>query len=256
MIGMSPLDRLSWLTDVATDARLSVAAIRVAAVLARRQNEKTGRLNPSAWRLSADTQLTDRAVRAAIKQLEQVGRIKVDRAESGGRGRANSYVLVFPETLNGETLNGDSLNTDSGNSSSENTEQPFRKTVNGRSGRTREVNKGNNKGSVKGKKSLYTPEFLQAWDAYPNREGGDSKSEAFKSWSARLREGHSPEDLIAGAKRYSAFCDATAKTGTAFVKQARTFFGPSDPPHFRQPWTAATPSKPGERSIVYQTADF
>ncbi|MEI1656947.1 DNA-binding protein, partial [Escherichia coli] len=38
----------------------------------------------------------------------------------------------------------------------------------------------------------YSPEFEQAWQEYPKRAGGNSKSAAFKAWKARLREGIKP----------------------------------------------------------------
>ncbi len=89
----------------------------------------------------------------------------------------------------------------------------------------------------------YTDDFLSAWAEYPPRAGGNSKSDAFKAWNARLREGHKPGDMIAGVKRYRAFCDAAERTGTAFVKQAASFFGPSDPPHFLEPWQVPAPTQ-------------
>ncbi|WP_137518440.1 DNA-binding protein, partial [Escherichia coli] len=38
----------------------------------------------------------------------------------------------------------------------------------------------------------YSPEFEQAWQEYPKRAGGNSKSAAFKAWKARIREGIKP----------------------------------------------------------------
>lgn len=95
----------------------------------------------------------------------------------------------------------------------------------------------------KEKTNKYTAAFLTAWAEFPQRAGGNSKSDAFKAWNARLREGHKPEDMIAGVKRYRLFCDAAERTGTAFVKQAASFFGPSDPPHFLEPWQASAPTQ-------------
>lgn len=70
----------------------------------------------------------------------------------------------------------------------------------------------------------YSPEFEQAWQEYPKRAGGNSKSAAFKAWKARLREGIKPEVMLDGVKRYAAWVRATGNTGTQFVKQAATFF--------------------------------
>ncbi|MFI7783490.1 replication protein [Citrobacter amalonaticus] len=90
-------------------------------------------------------------------------------------------------------------------------------------------------------KQDYSPEFETAWQAYPKRAGGNSKSAASKAWKARLKDGVKPEDMLAGVKRYAAYVKATGSVGTQFVKQAATFFGPDR--HFEEPWQ--TPSAPG-----------
>ncbi|HGP2816258.1 TPA: replication protein [Salmonella enterica] len=90
-------------------------------------------------------------------------------------------------------------------------------------------------------KQDYSPEFETAWQAYPKRAGGNSRSAAFKAWKARLKDGVKPEDMLAGVKRYAAYVKATGSVGTQFVKQAATFFGPDR--HFEEPWQ--TPSAPG-----------
>ncbi|MDG1642965.1 DNA-binding protein [Klebsiella huaxiensis] len=90
-------------------------------------------------------------------------------------------------------------------------------------------------------KQDYSPEFETAWQAYPKRAGGNSKSGAFKAWKARLKDGVKPEDLLAGVKRYAVYARATGSVGTQFVKQAATFFGPDR--HFEESWQA--PSAPG-----------
>ena len=87
----------------------------------------------------------------------------------------------------------------------------------------------------------YSPEFEQAWQEYPKRAGGNSKSAAFKAWKARLREGIKPETMLDGVRRYAAWVRATGNTGTQFVKQAATFFGPDR--HFEESWQQ--PAAPG-----------
>ncbi|WP_277973292.1 DNA-binding protein [Pantoea agglomerans] len=90
-------------------------------------------------------------------------------------------------------------------------------------------------------KQEYSPEFETAWKAYPKRAGGNPKPSAWKHWKARLKEGVGPDDMLAGVQRYAAYCRATGNTGTQFVKQAATFFGPDR--HFDETWQA--PSAPG-----------
>ncbi len=74
----------------------------------------------------------------------------------------------------------------------------------------------------------------QAWLAYPKRAGGNSKSAAFKAWKARLNEGVKPETMLEGVKRYAGWVSAMGNSGTQFVKQAVTFFGPDR--HFEESW--------------------
>ncbi|EMK4928618.1 replication protein, partial [Escherichia coli] len=80
----------------------------------------------------------------------------------------------------------------------------------------------------------YSPEFEQAWQEYPKRAGGNSKSAAFKAWKARLNEGVNPETMLEGVKRYAGWVSAMGNSGTQFVKQAVTFFGPDR--HFEESW--------------------
>jgi hypothetical protein len=74
--------------------------------------------------------------------------------------------------------------------------------------------------------SNYSPEFEQAIALYPRRPG-DSKVAAYQAWRARLNEGVTPIDLLAGVKRYSAYVKILG-TEPQFIKQASSFFGPKE----------------------------
>ena len=76
--------------------------------------------------------------------------------------------------------------------------------------------------------------FSECWEAYPKRLGGNSRVQAEKQYRARLKAGTPPADLLAGVQRYAAFIRATEREGTAYVKQASTFFGTGE--HWREPW--------------------
>lgn len=71
---------------------------------------------------------------------------------------------------------------------------------------------------------------------YPPRAGDQGWPKALRAAHERIREGHTPEQLIDGARRYAAFCLSTGKIGTEYAKQAATFLGPDK--SFLQPWTA------------------
>lgn len=109
-------------------------------------------------------------------------------------------------------------------SSTENGTQNLLQPINNQSSNTRATAGG------------YTHDFETAWSAYPKRAGGNSKKEAFKAWEARIKAGVPAEVMIAGVERYRAFCDASGSTGTQFVKQAASFFGPGD--HYESDWEA------------------
>jgi len=76
--------------------------------------------------------------------------------------------------------------------------------------------------------------------AYPERAGDQGWSKAARAANARIGEGHTTAEFLAGARRYAAFCEATGKIGSEYVKQACTFLGPDKA--FLLPWHA--PPKP------------
>ncbi len=70
---------------------------------------------------------------------------------------------------------------------------------------------------------IYPNEFEQVWSVYPKRAGGNSKSDAFKAWNARIRDGTTTAEILAGVERYAAFVKAEGILNTQYVKQAKTF---------------------------------
>ena len=94
-------------------------------------------------------------------------------------------------------------------------------------------------------KKIYPDEFEQVWAIYPRRAGGNSKSDAFKAWHARIRDGTAAEEIYSGVVRYAAFVTAEGSLNTQYVKQAKTFFGPGM--HFSEPW--AIQLAPGTRDL-------
>lgn len=76
--------------------------------------------------------------------------------------------------------------------------------------------------------------WIDAKLRYPNRAGGHNDRGAQHAWRARLREGHTWDELFGGMDRYHAYCVATGKVGTEFVMQRKTFCGPAK--HFLEEW--------------------
>ena len=99
---------------------------------------------------------------------------------------------------------------------------------------THTPNSGVNGSAPKRARHEYSPDFNELRTLYPKRSGGDSKDDAHREYQARLKQGETHEQMKAGTLRYKAYCDATGKTGTEYVKQMRTFLGPSR--HYLDLW--------------------
>lgn len=95
----------------------------------------------------------------------------------------------------------------------------------------------------------YTAEFEEAWKAYPERRGGNSKRGAYRQWCARLAEGVTAETMLAGTKRYAAELGAEGKLATPYVKLGATFYGRDR--HFEYEEITVTPiAKPPTTKMV------
>lgn len=109
---------------------------------------------------------------------------------------------------------------------------------------------------------IYPADFEAAWAGYPGREGSNDKRLAHEAWNARLKEGHTAEAMAAGTARYADWCRATGITGTRVVKQAASFFGPADPPHFTLDWVpgpappSSGPSRAPARDVTGAVAEL
>ena len=82
----------------------------------------------------------------------------------------------------------------------------------------------------------YTAGFTASWLSYPKRAGSNPKAKAYSAYKKRMIELNDGFEVVQkGVVRYAKFCDATGKTGTEFVMQAATFFGPDK--HYENDWT-------------------
>lgn len=83
-------------------------------------------------------------------------------------------------------------------------------------------------------------DFERFWATYPKREGNRDRKAAEKAFAAAARRNTAAE-IITGAARYAAHCDATGKTGTQYVRQARTWLNADG---WTEEYQNAAPSKP------------
>lgn len=72
-------------------------------------------------------------------------------------------------------------------------------------------------------------EFDELKRIFPKRAGDQPWPPTLQACNARLREGHTWNEILDGARRYARFCEATGKVRTETVMQAKRFCGPSKP---------------------------
>ena len=72
--------------------------------------------------------------------------------------------------------------------------------------------------------SEYSQDFQTAWKAYPRKT---AKKAAWKSWSARVKAGAPPEEMIKAAEHYALICKKERKE-EKYILHGGTFFGSSE----------------------------
>ena len=94
----------------------------------------------------------------------------------------------------------------------------------------------------------YPEWFENVWSYYPKRAGANPKGKAFGALNARSVKGYLDVNrALIGVQLYAAFCKSTGKTGTEYVMQAATFFGPDK--HYENDWTIPVqPKKEQEKT--------
>jgi len=100
------------------------------------------------------------------------------------------------------------------------------------------------RGGNKRKAPNYSEAFLQAITEYTKRQGSNPIPDAWKAWSARLKEGEDHAVILDGVRRYAAWARATGKEHTEYVMQAKTFFGPSK--RYMEAWDVPSAVAPGQ----------
>ena len=240
------------------DARLSRGALLVLCALGA-YGDKNGWCWPSQGEVARRIRLHRTNVGRHIAELEKLGYLEKRRQTQEGKGEVNSlYRVLFDGELPAE------FDTELQCADTEKCTPPVRsdRTPPVRSDRTRTSHRTSHRtpqGNAPNKRSApvhdrtpaQTPianpsnspaEFEAFWREYPKRNGGNSKHKALSAWNARRQEGHAPEEMQAGVHRYAAWCQATGKIGTEFVKQASTFLGAEK--GFLEPWDLPPPDRP------------
>lgn len=99
-------------------------------------------------------------------------------------------------------------------------------------------------GDSSGLKNPKDGRFPEIQACYPARDGDQRWQDARKHYKARLREGSTHEEILAGVQRYAIHVRARGKESTPYVQQAATFLGKNR--GYLVPWPAT--ELPEERS--------
>lgn len=88
-------ERLDWLEEVLRIMRGDTVAVTVAVAMQRRENHKTGKLNPSYATIARDCGFDHRdTARRAIKRLREGGLLDYRETYGGARQNTNEYTLT------------------------------------------------------------------------------------------------------------------------------------------------------------------
>lgn len=91
-------------------------------------------------------------------------------------------------------------------------------------------------GSAKKKKKFKYPDWFELlWSEKVPRQGRQPKKPAFNNANARLKEGHTVDEIRAGQKRYYRYCEQTGKINTELTMRASSFYGTGL--EFENDWT-------------------
>ena len=160
-------------------------------------------------------------VRRGLEQLQKMGYLRLGKSRDDGK--SYGHILTFSDHQRvdrGKESKIKVLDIEWEQSTNN------RRTIDEQS--TQEGKGREGKGSTTAGKPAkgYSEDFERAWKAYPKRAGDNPKARAAKAWNARLREGCTPEEMLAGVERYAKWVREQDREGTEYVKQAATFFGP------------------------------
>lgn len=168
------------------DQRFSRRAILVYASLASRSGP--GGIFPSQKTIATEMGISERTVRSALAELEELGVIERVRRHSGSRGKAtrlpDGYVLL-PNGKQPEEVAGC------------NGKQPA--TMDEATGNQAHATPYIEEEPVEEEPVLRASAFDTFWSIYPRRAG---KKEAEKAFVKALKAGTSAEDVLAGARRF------------------------------------------------------
>ena len=221
-------------------------------------DEEAGKIFKEIFRYSrtGETNIKEKSLKLVMIPIKQTldrnaekyeKKCKINRinGEKGGRPKKSDRLSKNPEKANGYFHNPN--DNDNGN---DHDSVPDHE------------NKNDRNNPPKSPQGDYDEDFKNLWAFYPKRLGTNSKQKAYRCYKARLKEGHTHEELLASTVAYQAFCRESGKLGTEYVMSASVFYGRDK--HFLTNWeeqiNAAkqqrdkpSPAKPGSAAAKQQS---
>lgn len=216
-----PVRKLRWLVGAAGKHELSRSELAMLVILADHTNTNTGKAWPAFVRLAKLGGVTPRTAKRAVARLNVLDLIAV--AEHGGPGRSNRYRLnwdIFEQSegsvdddtsqtamVTGTAANGDISDPKMVTHMSPNpinrSEQEAKEKIDRSQADCEAAPPRLGASDLPHKKG-----YERFWDAWGRKV---TVSETERLIDAKVEEGHTLDDIVAGAQRFQKYCADTAK---------------------------------------------
>ena len=217
-------DRLEWLEAIASDAKISAGAFRLAFVISSHLNRKTGEAWPGIDHLARTIGTNERTIRRFIEEMISAGYLGKKR---GGDGRPNRYWIASSDRTEmsdqNESRPDNNVRTETVRADKSVQSEKSRPDISRHSDRTfDDIQTGHGcppnpliepfEEPIEERDSLpprVLPSedqrgsdlFASFWKIYPRRV---ARGAALKAWKRATGAGADPETIIRGAVRYAA----------------------------------------------------
>ena len=98
--------------------------------------------------------------------------------------------------------------------------------------------------------SKYAKHFEDLWKIYPRKK---EKSNAYRAYNARLKDGYSEDELMTAVQKYAKECEDTHRE-ERYIKLCATFLGPNTP--FTDYLKGGTDEQPGGEHTESKYSDY
>src|SRR5690625_1630559 len=185
----------------------------------------------------------------AMRVLREMGLYRVERPKGEDGGYTGAYYHVYPFPQVSKTIpieNSTYYKEEDINTEKDIATEEYIDMYQNEFGTPKPKKPAPQKKPKKPKQFQYPQEFEDLWALRPRRDGGNPKRQAFNAYKARLREGHTHDEMLDGMLRYAKNQEAAGNIDTPYVQQLATFFGPSLA--FTEAWDIKPKKKPQSRS--------